>query len=121
MQITARSISNCTVLELSGRLVLGIDLAELRNAVHDAVGKHTKKVILNMANITYVDSCGIGELINTFKHVKNQGGHLVLTNLPRRVKVLLDTAQLMRVFEVSDSEQAAITGPRQQMPQHQVC
>ena len=121
MQIATRTIGNHTILELNGRLVLGMDLEDLRSAVRDASGTHPKKIILNMANITYVDSCGIGELINAFKHVKKQGGRLVLTNLPRKVKILLDTAQLMKVFEVSESEQAAIIDPRGTIPQSQIC
>ena len=121
MQITAKTSGNYTVLKLDGRLVLGMDLEDLRNAVRDAPGKHPKKIILNLANITYVDSCGIGELINAFKHIKNQGGRLVLTNLPKRVKILLDTAQLTKVFEVSESEQTATINPKQTMPQHQMC
>ncbi len=121
MQITARTDSGCTVLGLSGQLVAGMDLAELRNAVHDATGKHPKKLILNLANVTYVDSCGVGELVNTFNYVKNQGGRLVLSNLPRRVRTLLDIAQLMKIFEVSDSEQAASVSPGQQGSQQQLC
>ena len=121
MQITARTSGSYTILKLDGRLVLGMDLEDLRNAVHDVPGKHPKKIILNLANVTYVDSCGIGELINAFKHVKNCGGRLILTNLPRKIKILLDTAQLTKVFEVSESEQAAIINPSQKMPQHQMC
>jgi anti-sigma B factor antagonist len=121
MQIAVRTSSSYTILKLDGRLVLGMDLEDLRNAVHNVSGEHPKKIILNLANVTYVDSCGIGELINTFKHVKNRGGHLILTNLPRKIKILLDTAQLTKVFEVSESDQAAIINPRQKMPQHQMC
>jgi anti-anti-sigma factor len=121
MQITARTSGNYTVLELDGKLVVGTDLLELRNAVHDATGKHPTKIILNLANVSYADSCGIGELVNTFKHVSNLGGRLILTNLPRRVRILLETAQLMKVFEVSDSEQATIVNPTQRVPLRQLC
>ena len=104
MQITARTNGNGTVLELNGRLVMGRDLIELRDAVWDATGKHSKKIILNLAHVTYVDSCGVGELVNTFKHVKNQGARLVLAELPGRVRTLLDAAKLTPIFEVSESE-----------------
>ena len=120
MQITARTNSNSTILDINGRLVMGGSLTELRNAVHDATGKQPEKLILNLANVTYVDSCGIGELITAFKHVRSRGGRLVLTNLPRRVRILLDTAQLMKVFEVADDEQLVMAKPKQQM-QQQFC
>jgi len=121
MQITVRTSGNYTILKLDGRLVLGMDLEDLRNAVRNVLGEHPQKIILNLANVTYVDSCGIGELINAFKHIKNRGGHLILTSLPRKIRILLDTAQLTKVFEVSESDQAAIIAPRQKMPQHQMC
>ncbi len=121
MQITVRNSGNYTILKLDGRLVLGTDLEDLRNAVRNVPGRHPKKIILNLADVTYMDSCGIGELITVFKHVKNHGGHLILTNLPRKIKILLDIAQLTKVFEVSESDQAAIINPRQKMPEHQMC
>ena len=121
MQITVRIIGNCTILELNGRLVLGTDLIDLRNAVRDAARDNPSKIILNLARVTYVDSCGIGELISTLTHLKNSGGNLVLTDLPKRVRTLLDTAKLIPVFEVSDSEQAALTNLKQQVPLHQLC
>lgn len=121
MQITARTNSNSTILDINGRLVMGGSLTELRNAVHDATGKQPEKLILNLANVTYVDSCGIGELITAFKHVRSRGGRLVLTNLPRRVRILLDTAQLMKVFEVADDEQLVMAKPKQQMQQQFCC
>jgi len=119
MQITAKKWSNCTVLDLNGRLVIGVDLVELRNAVHEATGNNPMKIILNLANVTYVDVCGIDELVNTLKYIKHQGGRLLLTNLPRRVRILLDTAQLTKAFEVPNSEQSAITNFQPQVTQRQ--
>jgi anti-sigma B factor antagonist len=121
MQITARTGINDTVLELNGRLVVGTDVIELRNAVQDATASHPEKVILNLAKVTYADSCGIGELVTALKHVKNQGGRLILTNLPERIRILLDTAQLMKVFEVTDREQASIVDSRQPMTHRCLC
>jgi anti-sigma B factor antagonist len=121
MQITARTGGNSTILDLNGRLVLGGSLTELRNAVRDATGKHPEKLILNLGNVTYIDSCGIGELVTALKHVRSRGGRLVLTNLPRRVKILLDTAQLMKVFEVTDGERLSVINSKQQIPQQLCC
>ena len=121
MQITARTNGDGTILELNGKLVFGGDLIELRDAVRDATGKQPNKIILNLANVTYVDSCGIGELVSTFKHIKNQGGRLVLMNLPERVKILLDAAKLTPIFELSDGKQAAIVDPGRQVLQRRLC
>jgi len=106
MNITTRNGNNCTVLDLNGRLVPGMDLVELRNAVQSAAWKNPAKIILNLARVTYVDVGGINELVKTFSYIKNQGGRLVLTNLPRRVRFLLDTARLTDVLQVVDSIQA---------------
>jgi anti-anti-sigma factor len=121
MQITARTINNGTVLELNGRLVLGGDLIDLRNAVRNAAGKHPSRIVLNLAKVTDVDFCSIGELVRAFTHIQNRGGNLVLMNLPRRIRILLDKAQLTNVFEVSDREQVAITDTKLQLPFHQLC
>jgi anti-sigma B factor antagonist len=121
MQITARTTGDHTVLELNGRFILGADLLELRNAVFDAAGRHPTKILLNLADVTYADSCGIGELVNMYKHVQSRGGRLVLTNLPRRIRILLDIAKLMPVFEVSDGEQASTTNTSQPVSWHPSC
>ena len=107
MQITARTSGNCTVLELSGKLVLGKDQIELRNAVRNATEKNPSKIILNLAKVTYVDSCGIGELVNTYTHLKNLGANLALTDLPRKVRILLDIARLTPIFGISNGEPEA--------------
>lgn len=121
MQITTRTNGNGAILELNGRLVRGMSQLELRNAVRDAALNRPPKIVLNFTNVTDVDFGTIGELINAFKHVRNRGGRLVLMNLPERVRILLDVAKLMPIFEVSDSKQAAIVNPGQQVPQHQSC
>jgi anti-anti-sigma factor len=121
MQITTKTSSNGTVLELNGRFVRGMDLVDLHNAVRDAARTHPSRIVLNLANVTDVDFGCIGELVKAFKHVKNQGGHLVLTNLPRRVGVLLETAKLMPIFEVSKGKQVTIVNSGQQMSQRQLC
>ncbi len=108
MKITARASGNCTILDLYGQLVVGADTRELRDAVREAAGNHPQKIVLNLAKVTYVDSCGIGELVCSFSHVGKLGGKLVLMHLPKRVKTLLAIAKLAPIFEIFDSEQAAI-------------
>ena len=120
MQITASTNGNGTVLELNGRLVWGMSLVELRNAVRNAALGRPSRIALSFTNVTDVDFGSIGELINAFKHVRNQGGHLALMNLPERVRTLLDVAKLTPIFEVSDSNQAAIGNPEPPVPQRQL-
>jgi anti-anti-sigma factor len=104
MQITAKTTDNCTVLELDGRLVVGKDQMELRSAVFDAAEKKSPKVILNLAKVTYVDICGIGELVNTFTHLRDRGRRLVLTNLSSKILLMLDLAKLTPIFGIPKGE-----------------
>ena len=108
MKITARASGNCTILELDGRLIMGSDTMELRHAVREAARNNPQRIILNLAKVTYADSCGIGELVSSYSHIKGLGGNLVLTDLPGRVRNLLVIAKLVPIFEICDSEQAAI-------------
>lgn len=118
MQIDTRYIGNHSILALHGRLVLGKDLIELRNAVHDAAEKNPEKITLNLANVTYIDSCGIGELVNTFTYIRNRGTRLAMINLPQMIRILLDTAQLTKVLGIPDSEKTPNIISGQQMPLH---
>jgi anti-anti-sigma factor len=107
MDIIARTSGDCTILELSGRLIVGQDAKDLRNAVREAAKINPQKIILNLANVTYVDSCGIGELVGNYSHVRSLGGNLVLMDPPERVRRLLAIAQLTPIFEIVDGKQAA--------------
>ena len=115
MQIDTSFIGNQSILALHGNLVLGKGLVELRSAVRDAAEKHPKKIILNLANVIYVDSCGIGELVSTYTYAKNRGASLVMTNLPKKVRILLDMAKLTQVLGVSDSDRTPNIGYGQQL------
>ena len=121
MQIETRTIGNHSILALHGRLVFGRDLVELRNAVRDAVGKNPAKITLNLANVTYVDSCGIGELVNTYTYTKDRGSCLALTDLPQKIRMLLDAAQLTRVLGIPESEKTQNITSGRQMPLHPLC
>ncbi len=121
MQIDTRTIGNHSILALHGRLVFGKDLIEFRSAVREAAEKNPEKITLNLANVTYVDSCGIGELVNTFTYTKNRGTRLAMINLPQMVRILLDTAQLTRVLGISDGEEMPNVKSGLQMPLLPLC
>ena len=108
MNITTRSIGNCRVLDLNGRIVLGADTEAVRNAVREAVKDNPKKIVLNLCNVSYVDSCGIGELVSSYTHVRSQGGNLVLLNLTKKIRELLVISKLITVFETFENEKLAV-------------
>jgi len=105
---TAREISGVTVVDLSGRITLGEGSAMLREMVRDFIGKGQKKIVLNLADVNYIDSSGIGELVSGFTTVKNHGGELKLLNLTKKVHDLLQITKLYTVFDVHNDEGSAL-------------
>ena len=109
MKVTTRQVDGVMVLDLSGRITLGEGSVTLRDAIHDALAKGSKKILLNLGNISYIDSSGIGELVSAFTSVKNAGGDLKLLNLTKKVHDLLQITKLYTVFDIWDNETSAIT------------
>jgi len=108
MKVSARQVDGVTVMDLSGRITLGEGSIVLRDAVRDLLSKGNKKILANLADVNYIDSSGIGELVSAFTTVKNQGGELKLLNLTKKVHDLLQITKLYTVFDVKDNEAAAI-------------
>ena len=108
MKVNARQVDGVTILDLSGRITLGEGSVVLRDAVRDLLSKGNKKIIANLADVNYIDSSGIGELVSAFTTVKGQGGELKLLNLTKKVHDLLQITKLYTVFDVKDNEAAAI-------------
>jgi len=108
MKATLRQVDSTTVVDMSGRITLGEGCTQLRELIRDQVSKGNKKLLLNLADITYIDSSGIGELVSGFTSVSNQGGQLKLLNLTKKVKDLLQITKLYTVFDVYDDEAKAI-------------
>jgi len=108
MKIETRSVGDVHVLDCSGKITLGEGTMAIRNTVKDILKGGGKKIILNLANVNYIDSSGIGELVSSYTTVTNQGGHLKLVNLTKKIQELLAITKLLTVFQVFDSEQAAI-------------
>ena len=108
VKMNNRQVGDVTVVDVSGRITLGEGSSELRDALRDLVAKGNKKILLNLGDVSYIDSSGIGELVSGFTSVSNQGGHLKLLNLTKRVKDLLQITKLYTVFEVHDNEAAAV-------------
>jgi anti-sigma B factor antagonist len=107
-QATAREIGNATVMDLSGRITLGEGSAKLREMVRDLLSRGHKNIVLNLGDVTYIDSSGIGELVSGFTTVKGQGGELKLLHLTKKVHDLLQITKLYTVFDVHTEEQKAL-------------
>jgi anti-sigma B factor antagonist len=95
-------------VDVAGRITLGEGSSTLRDSVREMVSKGQKKILLNLGEVSYIDSSGIGELVSAFTTVTNGGGQLKLLNLTKRVKDLLQITKLYTVFDVHDSEVTAI-------------
>lgn len=108
MKTSTRQVDGITIVDLSGRITLGEGSVILRDTIRDLVGKGQKKILLNLGDVTYIDSSGIGELVSAFTTVRNQGGELKLLNLTKKVHDLLQITKLYTVFDVKDDEAAAV-------------
>jgi anti-sigma B factor antagonist len=108
MKANNRQVGGVTVVDMSGRITLGEGSVVLREAVKDLLAKGQKKILLNLGDVTYIDSSGIGELVSAFTSVRNQGGELKLLKLTKKVHDLLQITKLYTVFDIKDDEAAAI-------------
>jgi anti-sigma B factor antagonist len=108
VKLTTRQVGDVTVVDASGRITLGEAASTFRDTIRDLAASGHKKLLLNLAEISYIDSSGIGELVSGFTTVANQGGAVKLLNLTKRVQDLLQITKLYTVFEVHDDEAKAI-------------
>ena len=108
MKVKTRQVDGVTILDLSGKITLGEGSVTLRDAVKDELSKGHTRMLLNLGNVDYIDSSGIGELVSAFTSVKNAGGELKLLHLTKKVHDLLQITKLYTVFDVKDDEAAAI-------------
>ncbi|MBI3682827.1 MAG: STAS domain-containing protein [Acidobacteria bacterium] len=107
-KLTSRQVGDVTVIDAAGRITLGEGTSSLRETIRNAVGAGQRKVLLNLGEVNYIDSSGIGELVSAFTTVTNQGGQLKLLHLNKRIQDLLQITKLYTVFEVHDDEAAAV-------------
>lgn len=108
VKLTTRQVGDVTVVDAVGRITLGEGASTFRDSIRDLAASGHKKLLLNLAEISYIDSSGIGELVSGFTTVANQGGTVKLLNLTKRVQDLLQITKLYTVFEVHDDEAKAI-------------
>jgi anti-sigma B factor antagonist len=108
MQIGERVVGEVVVLDLKGRITLGEGDELLKDKVNSLVNQGYKKIVLNLAEVPYIDSAGLGEIVRTYTTVSRQGGSLKLLNLTKRITDLLSITKLLTVFETFDSENDAV-------------
>ena len=106
--IDSRDVASVTILDVRGRIVLGDEIHMLRDAVRKLIAEEKKKIILNLAEVDYIDSSGVGELVSAYTTVRNAGGELKLLNLTQKVHDVLHVTKLYTVFDIRDDEFHAV-------------
>ena len=108
VKLTSRQVGDVTVIDAAGRITLGEGASAFREKIRELVNNNSKKILLNLGDVTYIDSSGIGELVSGFTTVTNSGGQLKLVGLSKRVKDLLQITKLYTVFEAFEDEAQAV-------------
>jgi anti-sigma B factor antagonist len=108
VKLATRQVGAVTVIDVAGRITLGEGSSALRDALRELVKNNRKDILLNLRDVTYIDSSGIGELVSAYTTITNSGGHLKLLGLTNRVKDLLQITKLYTVFDVHDDEAHAV-------------
>lgn len=108
MQIDERKVGDVTILDIKGKLTLGDGDELLRNKINSLLSTGAKKLVLNLGDVPYIDSAGLGEVVRTYTTVNRQGGALKLLNLTKRIQDLLAITKLLTVFETFDTEAEAV-------------
>ena len=108
MNIEVRTIGDTKILDCSGKITLGEGTISIRTTVQNLLQSGSKKIILNLGDISYIDSSGIGELVSTFTTVTRSGGQLKLLNLTKKIQQLLAITKLLTVFDTYENEETAI-------------
>jgi anti-sigma B factor antagonist len=103
-----RGTDGVVVLDLNGRITLGEGSVQLRDAIRGLIGQGKKNVLLNMGEVNYIDSSGLGELVSAYTTAKNQQAEVKLLKLTRKVHDLLQLTKLYTVFDIKDDEASAI-------------
>ena len=108
LTIASRELDGVSILDLSGRITLGEGSVQIRGAIRDLIGKGQKNILLDLGDVNYIDSSGLGELVSAFTNAKNQNAKLKLLYLTKKVHDLLQLTKLYTVFDIYDDEASAI-------------
>ncbi len=108
MKASTRQAGAVTIVDLSGQIKLGEGSSDLRDTVKDLLSKGHRKILLNLGDVSYIDSAGVGELVSAFTSARNQDGELKLMHLTKKIQGVLQITKLYTVFDVWDDEVQAI-------------
>lgn len=108
MKMDVRKVGPVTVVDVSGRIVAGEDAALLRDSIDHLIARGENNIVLNLAEVPYIDSAGIGELVSSFVAVRRQSGSMKLLNPTRRVREILDIVKLLTAFQIFNNEAEAL-------------
>ena len=108
MDIKERVVDGVSVLDLSGKIVLGEGDGQVRDRIKDLLGDGQRRILLNLGDVNYIDSAGLGALISSYTTTKREGGQLKLVNLTKRIQDLLAITKLITVFDTYDDEKEAL-------------
>lgn len=109
LSTSMREVDGVVIVDLSGRITLGEASGKLRDVVRDLLGKGNKKILLNLGDVTYIDSSGLGELVSSYTTAANQGAKVKLLNVQKKVDDLLQITKLYTVFDSFDDEAKAVS------------
>src|SRR5258708_5603983 len=112
LKINIRETADAAILDMSGRITLGDALGDLRDSIHEALAGSQKNILLNLAEVSYIDSSGLGQLIGSYATISKTGGQMKLLNLQKRVIDLMQITKLVTVFETFSDEQTALASFR---------
>ena len=108
MTTSTRQVGDVTIVDISGRIELGEESAALREMLYDLLRKGHKQILLNLGNVHYIDSSGLGALVSAFTSVRKQGGELKLLNLTNKVSDLMQITKLYTVFDTTNDEAVGV-------------
>jgi len=108
IRTSTRQVGGVTIVDISGRIVLGEESASVRDLICDLLSKGQKQILLNLDAVDHIDSMGLGSLVGASVSVRNQGGELKLVNLPNKVADLMQLTKLYTLFDIMTSEAAGV-------------
>jgi anti-sigma B factor antagonist len=108
MDIKERVVESVSILDLSGKIVLGEGDVQIKERIRDLLSDGQRKILLNLGDVSYIDSAGLGSLISSYATTKREGGQLKLVNLTKRVQDLLAITKLITVFDTYENEKEAV-------------
>lgn len=113
MKISRREVGGIAIIEPKGKVTIGEGDILLRDEITKLLAEDKKKLVLDLGEVSYMDSAGVGELVSVYTSVKNRGGELKLANLTKKIKDLLSITQLLTIFDAYDSVDEALAGFKQ--------